>query len=62
MTTPSVGICSPGRTFMRSPTVIILQWHFHFDTVLVDEGGRLGLHFEEFPKGVTCLPFRRASR
>jgi len=36
----------------------ILQWHFHFDTVLVDEGGRLGLHFEEFPKGVTCLPFR----
>jgi len=36
----------------------ILQWHFHFDTVLVDEGGRLGLHFEEFPKGVTTLPFR----
>jgi len=36
----------------------ILQWHFHFDTVLVDEGGRLGLHFEEFSKGVTCLPFQ----
>jgi len=38
MTTPSVRICSPGRTFMRSPAVTSSSGTSRFDTVLVDEG------------------------